>query len=121
MLKKDRYKDCIELLQGTLDLLVLQTLQWGPQHGYGISQAIRANSGDVLRVGTGSLYPALHRMERQKLIDSEWAISENNQRTKVYHITISGKKQLASERSHWEQLVEAMTGATDPGRKRREA
>jgi PadR family transcriptional regulator, regulatory protein PadR len=121
MLKKDTYQNRIELLQGTLDLLVLQTLQWGPQHGYGISQTIRANSGDVLRVDTGSLYPALHRMERQKLIASEWAVSENNQRTKVYHITISGKKQLASERSHWDRLVEAMARAMNSGKKRGEA
>ena len=121
MLKKDRYQDRIELLQGTLDLLVLQTLQWGPQHGYGISQAIRANSGEVLRVDTGSLYPALHRMERQGLIASEWTVSENNQRTKVYRISAAGKKQLASERSHWDQLVKAMTSALNPGKKRSEA
>jgi PadR family transcriptional regulator, regulatory protein PadR len=117
MLKKDHYQDRIELLQGTLDLLILQTLQWGPQHGYGISQAIRANSGDVLRVDTGSLYPALHRMERQKLIDSEWTVSENKQRTKVYHITKTGKKQLESERSQWIRLVEAMGRALNPGEK----
>src|ERR671917_499190 len=65
MAKGTRHRNRIELLQGTLDLLILQTLQWGPQHGYGISQAIRTNSGDVLRVDTGSLYPALHRLERQ--------------------------------------------------------
>jgi PadR family transcriptional regulator, regulatory protein PadR len=116
MLKKDRYQDRIELLQGTLDLLVLQTLQWGPQHGYGISQAIRANSGEVLRVDTGSLYPALHRMEHRGLIASEWAVSENNQRTKVYRITVAGKKQLASERSHWDQLVDAMARAMNPAK-----
>jgi PadR family transcriptional regulator PadR len=114
MLKKDRYQDRIELLQGTLDLLILQTLQWGPQHGYGISQAIRANSGDVLRVDTGSLYPALHRLERQKWIDSEWTVSENKQRTKVYHITRTGKRQLEEERSQWAQLVEAMARAMNP-------
>jgi PadR family transcriptional regulator PadR len=121
MLKKDRYQDRIELLQGTLDLLILQTLQWGPQHGYGISLAIRANSGEVLRVDTGSLYPALHRMEQKGLIASEWAVSENNQRTKVYRITATGKKQLAWERSHWDQLVEAMASALNLGKKRNEA
>jgi PadR family transcriptional regulator, regulatory protein PadR len=83
MLKRGRYQDRIELLQRTLDLLILQTLQWGPQHGYGVSQAIRSNSGDVLRVDIGSLYPALHRLERQKWIDSEWTISENKQRTLI--------------------------------------
>jgi transcriptional regulator len=114
MLKKDRYQNRIELLRGTLDLLILQTLQWGPQHGYGISQAIRANSGDVLRAETGSLYPALHRLEREGWIASDWEVSENKQRTKVYRLTAAGRKQLVSERSRWEQLVEAMAGAMNP-------
>ncbi len=118
MLKKEKYRDRIDLLQGTLDLLVLQTLQWGPQHGYGISQAIRANSGDVLRVDTGSLYPALHRLEKQKWIESEWTLSENKQRTKVYRLTPIGKKQLVSERSQWTRLVEAMACALNPSQKR---
>src|SRR5579863_7019203 len=89
-----RYQNRIELLQGTLDLLILQTLQWGPRHGYGISQAIHANSGEVLQVDTGSLYPALHRLEREKWIDSEWTVSENKQRVKVYRLTKTGKKRL---------------------------
>ena len=114
MPKKGRYQNRIELLQGTLDLLVLQTLQWGPQHGYGISQTIRTNSGDVLRVDTGSLYPALHRLERQKWISSEWKVSENKQRVKVYRLTTEGKKQLASERSRWDQLSEAIARALNP-------
>src|ERR687890_3097 len=99
MAKETRYRNRIELLQGTLDLLVLQTLQWGPQHGYGISQAIKTNSGDVLRVDTGSLYPALHRLERQGGGSSGWKVSENNQRVKVYRLTAAGEKKLASERS----------------------
>src|SRR6202162_4000574 len=111
MPKRERYQNRIELLQGTLDLLVLQTLQWGPQHGYGISQAIRANSGEVFEVDTGSLYPALHRLERQRWIASEWKVSENKQRVKVYRLTATGKKQLASEHSRWSQLVAAMTAA----------
>jgi PadR family transcriptional regulator, regulatory protein PadR len=114
---KARYQNRIELLQGTLDLLVLQTLQWGPQHGYGISLAIRTNSGDVLRVDTGSLYPALHRLERQKWISSEWSVSENNQRVKVYRLTAAGKKHLATERSRWEQLSEAVAGVLNPTRR----
>jgi PadR family transcriptional regulator PadR len=114
MPKNERYLNRIELLQGTLDLLILQTLQWGAQHGYGISQAIRANSGEVLQVDTGSLYPALHRLERQKWIASEWTVSENKQRVKLYRLTTAGKKQLASEHSRWAQLVEAMAGALNP-------
>jgi transcriptional regulator len=116
MLRKDRYQNRIELLQGTLDLLILQTLQWGPQHGYGISQAIRANSGEVLRAETGSLYPALHRLERQDWIASDWEVSENKQHTKVYRLTAAGRKQLVSERSRWEQFVGAMTGAMNPAK-----
>src|ERR671920_526788 len=114
MAKEARYRNRIELLQGTLDLLVLQTLQWGPRHGYGISQAIRANSGDVLRVDTGSLSPALHRLERQGWVSAEWKVSDNNQNVKVYRLTPAGKKQLASERSRWEQLSEAITRALNP-------
>ena len=87
MASKEIYKNRIELLQGTLDMLILQTLQWGAQHGYGISQAIRAGSGDVLQVETGSLYPALHRLERQKWVESEWRKTESNQRAKYYRIT----------------------------------
>ena len=114
MPKENRYRNRIELLQGTLDLLVLQTLRWGPQHGYGISQAIRVNSGDVLRVDTGSLYPALHRLERQGWVGSEWKVSDNNQQVKVYRLTAQGRKQLASERSRWEQLSAAIARALDP-------
>jgi transcriptional regulator len=104
----DRYQNRIELLQGTLDLLILQTLQWGPRHGYGISQAIRAVSADVLQVDTGSLYPALHRLERQKWIRAEWTTSERNQRTRVYQLTRTGRAQLARERTRWEQLSSAI-------------
>ena len=110
----DRYQNRIELLQGTLDLLVLQTLLWGPKHGYGISQAIRLNSGERLRVDTGSLYPALHRLEKQKWISSEWKVSENRQRVKVYRLTTAGKKQLTAERSRWSQLSNAIAGILNP-------
>src|SRR5947209_17824396 len=98
MPKRERYQDRIELLQGTLDLLILQTLRWGPQHGYGIGQAIRANSGEVLRVDTGSLSPALHRLERQGWVSSEWKVSENSKRVKFYWLTAEGKTHLATER-----------------------
>jgi PadR family transcriptional regulator PadR len=114
---KDRYQNRIELLQGTLDLLILQTLRWGPQHGYGITQAIRTSSGEVLQVDTGSLYPALHRLERQELISSEWKVSDRKQRVKVYRLTPSGRKHLASQRSRWEQFSEAMASVLNPAGK----
>ncbi len=110
MAKSDRYQNRIELLQGTLDLLILQTLQWGPQHGYGIAQAIRTSSGDVLQVDTGSLYPALHRLERQGWIQADWKVSENKQRARFYRLTPAGRKQLVAERSRWEQLSDAIRG-----------
>jgi PadR family transcriptional regulator PadR len=118
---KDRYQNRIELLQGTLDMLILQTLQWGPRHGYGLSQSIRTNSGEILKVDTGSLYPALHRLERKKWISAEWKVSENNQRTRVYSLTKSGKKQLVSERSRWAQISEAIAGILNPAKKEGEA
>ena len=107
-MRGERYRNRIELLQGTLDLLILQTLQWGPRHGYGISQAIRTVSADVLQVDTGSLYPALHRLERQKWIRAEWTVSERNQRTRIYELTAAGRRQLLAERSRWEQLAAAI-------------
>jgi len=110
MPKTPRYQNRIELLQGTLDLLILETLRWGPQHGYGIAQAIQAGSSDVLQVDTGSLYPALHRLERQTWISAKWELSANKQRTRVYRLTAAGRRQLASERSRWQRLVDAMSG-----------
>ena len=107
---KQQYRNRIELLQGTLDLMILQTLQWGPQHGYGISLAIRNRSGEMLQVDTGSLYPALHRLEKQKWVAADWKISENKQRAKYYRLTAAGKRQLAQERSRWEQFTEAIGG-----------
>jgi PadR family transcriptional regulator, regulatory protein PadR len=104
----------IELLQGTLDMLVLQTLRWGPQHGYGIAQAVRAGSEDVLQVETGSLYPALHRLEKQGWIKSEWRTSEHNQRAKYYQLTAAGKKHLNAEHDRWKQLSAAVTRLMNP-------
>ena len=109
-----RYQNRIEMLQGTLDLLILQTVARGAEHGHGISQAIRARSGEVLSVETGSLYPALHRLEKKGWLDSEWKISENNQRAKYYSLTKTGKKQLAAEQENWRLLVRAIAGVLDP-------
>ncbi len=97
-----------DLLQGTLDLLILTTLKWGPQHGYALSLAIRANSGDYLLVETGSLYPALHRLERQGWVTSEWKQTEANQRAKFYRLTATGKKRVVAEQSKWQAAVEVM-------------
>lgn len=111
----NRYQN--RMLQGTLDLLILQTLQWGPQHGYAISQAIRANSGDILQVDLGSLYPALPRLERQKRIAADWKMSENKQRARDYRLTKRGKRQLLSEPSHWGQISDDMAGVLNPARR----
>jgi PadR family transcriptional regulator PadR len=112
--KREPYKNRIELLQGTLDMLILTTLQWGPQHGHGIGQAIRAGSGELLQVETGSLYPALHRLEKQGWLSSEWKVSDKNQRAKFYRLTAAGKKQLLAEESKWKLLVGAIAGVMKP-------
>jgi PadR family transcriptional regulator PadR len=98
----------LELLQGTLDMLILRTLQWGPQHGHGIGQAIRQQSDALLNVETGSLYPALHRLEKRGWLKSEWGVSEANQRAKFYRLTAAGKAQLLREQDRWSQLVHAI-------------
>lgn len=113
----ERYRNRIELLQGTLDLLILQTLRWGPQHGFAISRTIRANSGDLLQVDAGSLYPALHRLEKQKWVGADWKVSENKQEVKVYRLTAAGRKRLVEERSRWEQISDAIGGVLNPGKK----
>jgi PadR family transcriptional regulator PadR len=97
-----------DLLQGTLDLLILKTLEAGPMHGWGISLRIQAVSQDVLQVNQGSLYPALHRLEQQGLIGSEWGASENNRQAKYYQLTRTGRKQLSEERKQWERVAEAV-------------
>ena len=105
----------LDLLQGTLDMLILQTLQWGPRHGYAIAQTIRAQSSEALQVETGSLYPALHRLQKQGWLKSGWDITEANQRAKFYRLTPAGKKQLLRERSKWAELVAAIGGVLNPG------
>jgi transcriptional regulator len=98
----------LDLLQGTLDMLILRTLQWGPRHGHGIGQAIRAQSDDLLKVETGSLYPALHRLVKRGWLKAEWGVSEANQRAKYYQLTAAGKAQLLREQDRWARLVLAI-------------
>jgi PadR family transcriptional regulator, regulatory protein PadR len=102
------YRDRIELLQGTLDMLILRTLQWGPRHGHGIGQMLRARSQDALQIEHGSLYPALHRLEREGWLASEWKRSEANRRAKFYRLTAAGKRQLSREQSRWRRVVRAI-------------
>jgi len=104
----------LDLLQGTLDMLILRTLQWGAQHGHGIGQAIRSQSDDLLRVETGSLYPALHRLEKRGWLKAEWGVSEANQRAKFYRLTAAGKAQLVREQDRWTQLVNAIGRVMNP-------
>jgi PadR family transcriptional regulator len=106
--------DRLELLQGTLDMLVLRTLQWGPRHGHGIGQAISQQSDDLLKVETGSLYPALHRLEKRGWLSSKWGISEANHKAKYYELTAAGKEQLLRERDRWSQLVSVIGRIMNP-------
>lgn len=106
--------DRLDVLQGTLDLLILRTLQWGPQHGHGIGQVIRAKSDDLLQLEHGSLYPALHRLRRAGLIESEWGTTQNNQRAKFYRLTAAGRKQLSVEESKWKLFVKTVAKVLRP-------
>jgi transcriptional regulator len=107
-------RDRIELLQGTLDLLVLRTLRLGPAHGHEIMKAIERSSDDVLKVEQGSLYPALHRLIKRGLIDFDHGTSANNRRAKYYHLTARGRKQLAVETSKWDKLARAIARVLRP-------
>ena len=102
-------KPSIDLLQGTLDVLVLKTLSWGPRHGYGVASGLQQLTDDVLQIEEGSLYPALHRMERKGWIESEWGLSENNRRAKYYTLTTDGRKQLRAEASTWSVFAQAVS------------
>jgi PadR family transcriptional regulator len=105
MVDRDDRRD---LLQGTLDMLILQTLRRGAAHGYSIGQAIRSASNDRFRVETGSLYPALHRLEKRGFVQAEWKTSQNKQRARYYRLTAAGRRQLTREESRWNQLVAAV-------------
>ena len=107
-------KDKTDLLQGTLDMLILRALQLGPMHGFGISVLIRQMSKEVLQVEQGSLYPALYRLEDQGWISSEWGVSENNRKAKFYQLTPAGRKQLAAERTNWDKLSAAINLVLKP-------
>jgi len=106
----------IDMLQGTLDLLILRTLLFGPIHGHAIAKSIERTSQDVLRVDHGSLYPALQRLERRGLITAEWGTSENNRRARYYRLTAAGRKQLTTETGKWERLTEAIARILNPDR-----
>jgi PadR family transcriptional regulator, regulatory protein PadR len=115
MTKAEPYRNRIELLQGTLDMLILQALQREPMHGYAIAQSIRMKSSEVLQVETGSLYPALHRLERQRWVKPEWKLTESRQRAKFYQITSKGKEQLAADHARWQAMVRAIAAVMGPG------
>ena len=104
----------LDLLQGTLDMLILRTLQWGPRHGHGIGQAIRAQSEELLKVETGSLYPALQRLVKRGWLKTEWGLSDANQRAKYYQLTAAGKAQLLREQDRWSKLVHAIGRIMNP-------
>ena len=113
-IRKRANRDHSAHLQGTLDLLILRTLIFGAQHGQGIARAIQAQSGDVLIVDHGSLYPALQRLETQGLITSTWGMSERNRRARYYELTPRGRKQVGVEVNNWRRLVQAIDRVIDP-------
>jgi PadR family transcriptional regulator PadR len=119
-LRSSRSDSRTDLVPGTLDMLILRTLQWGAQHGYGIAQTIRSQSSDVLQVEAGSLYPALQRLEKQSWVTSKWGQTDANQRAKFYRITPEGKKQLLREESRWSELVAAIGRVMTPARSPKE-
>ena len=106
--------DRIELVYGTLDMLVLRVLRWGPTHGHGIAKSIERMSEDALKVEHGSLYPALQRLLQEGWITAEWGLSENKQRAKYYRLTAAGKRKLVAETSRWERFVRAITSVLSP-------
>ena len=106
--------DRIELVYGSLDMLILRTLLWGPTHGHGIAKSIERVSEEMFKVEHGSLYPALQRLQQEGRITSEWGVSKKNQRAKYYRLTAAGRRQLAAETSRWERFVQAVTSVLNP-------
>jgi len=107
-------EDRVELVYGSLDMLILLTLRWGPTHGHGIAKSIERMSEETLKVEHGSLYPALQRLLQEGWIAGEWGVSRNNQRAKYYRLTAAGRRQLVAETSRWERFVRAITGVLRP-------
>ena len=113
-MSKQLSEDRIELVYGSLDMLILRTLLWGPTHGHGIAKSIERMSEEALKVEHGSLYPALQRLQQEGWISAEWGVSKNKQRAKYYRLTASGRRQLTAETSRWERYVRAITGVLRP-------
>jgi transcriptional regulator len=111
---KHQSGDRIELVYGSLDMLILRTLLWGPTHGHGIAKSIERLSAETLKVEHGSLYPALQRLQQEGWITAEWGVSKNKQRAKYYRLTAAGRRQLVAETSRWERFVRAITGVLQP-------
>ena len=111
---KQQPGDRIELVYGSLDMLILRTLLWGPTHGHGIAKSIERLSEDALKVEHGSLYPALQRLQQEGWVSSEWGVSQNKQRAQYYRLTSAGRRQLLAETSRWERFVRAISGVLRP-------
>jgi PadR family transcriptional regulator PadR len=106
--------DELELLQGTLDVLVLKTLSWGPRHGYAVARWIAESSGSELQIEEGALYTSLHRLEKRGWVEAEWGLSENNRKAKFYQLTAAGRAQLRSELAEWQRYTKAVAGVLQP-------
>ena len=113
-MSKQPYENRIELVYGSLDMLILRTLRWGPTHGHGIAKSIERMSDETLKVEHGSLYPALQRLQQEGWISAEWGVSKTRHRAKYYRLTPAGRRQLVAETSRWERFVRAVTGVLRP-------
>jgi PadR family transcriptional regulator PadR len=114
MNRKQRGAPRLEIMQGTLDLIILRTLRWGPMHGHGIAKFIQQTSGDTFKIEHGSLYPALQRLLQEDWVTAEWGTSSNNRRARFYRLTATGRKQLSTEHSKWERFSAAIARILRP-------